>query len=93
MQSIQLETLGEMIACLTDSGIILLSTLLQPADIEHQGLSWWYAAPKNAHVSLYSASSLEKLVAPFGFQVHSLDQSYHVVYRQNGNMAEPLVEG
>jgi SAM-dependent methyltransferase len=86
------QTLGELIAYLTDSGFILLSTLLQPADIERQGLSWWYAAPRNAHVSLYSALSLEKLVEPFGFQVHSLDQSYHVLYRQNRNTAEPTLE-
>jgi SAM-dependent methyltransferase len=79
-------TLADIIACLTDSGIILLSTLLQPADIDRQGLSWWYAAPRNAHVSLYSYTSLEKLVARFGFQLHSLDQSYHVLYRQNVNL-------
>jgi 2-polyprenyl-6-hydroxyphenyl methylase/3-demethylubiquinone-9 3-methyltransferase len=69
-----------------DSGIILLSTLLQPADIDRQGLSWWYAAPRNGHVSLYSATSLEKLAERFGFQIHSLDQSYHVLYRQNANL-------
>lgn len=80
-------TLAEIIAYLTDSGIILLSTLLQPPDIDRQGLSWWYAAPRNAHVSLYSSSSLEKLVGRFGFQLHSLDQSYHVLYRQNANLA------
>jgi SAM-dependent methyltransferase len=79
-------TLADMIACLTDSGIILLSTLLQPTDIERQGLSWWYAAPRNAHVSLYSGTSLEKLVARFGFQLHSLSQSYHVLYRQNASL-------
>ena len=42
---------------LTESGLILFSTLLQPADIDHQGLNWWYAAPRNGHVSLYDRES------------------------------------
>ena len=81
-----MQTLTDLIGCLTDSGIILISTLLQPADIDRQGLSWWYAAPRNAHISLYSAASLGKLVERVGFQLHSLDQSYHVLYRQNVNL-------
>jgi SAM-dependent methyltransferase len=86
-------TLADIIAYLTDSGIVLLSTLLQPADILRQGLSWWYAAPRNAHISLYSDASLEKLVERFGFQLHSLDQSYHVLYRQAANVAVHSVAG
>jgi 2-polyprenyl-3-methyl-5-hydroxy-6-metoxy-1,4-benzoquinol methylase len=74
-------TLKDITEMLTDTGIILLSTLLQPGDIDSHGLAWWYAAPRNAHVSLYSAASLEKLARSVDFQVHSLDQSYHVLYR------------
>ena len=77
-------TLADITAMLTETGIILLSTLLQPEDIDNHGLSWWYAAPRNAHVSLYSAASLETLARASGFQVHSLDQSYHVLFRQGG---------
>ena len=86
-------TLAEIISSLTDSGIILLGTLLQPADIELHGLSWWYAAPRNAHVSLYSYTSLEKLVERCGFQLHSLDQSYHVLYRQSANLGVHSLAG
>ncbi len=70
-----------MISFLTDSGFIFLSTLLQPEDIDREGLNWWYAAPRNANVSLYSSLSLEKLLQPFGFKLASLDESYHVLYR------------
>src|SRR5207237_2813544 len=58
---------------LTGSGLILFSTLLQPADIDHQGLNWWYAAPRNGHVSLYSRASLEKVVQPFGLKLGSFN--------------------
>jgi hypothetical protein len=76
-------TLADIISSLTDSGFIFCSTLLQPADIDRQGLQWWYAAPRNAHVSLYSKESLGKLLEPFGLDVYSLDESYHVLYRAN----------
>jgi 2-polyprenyl-6-hydroxyphenyl methylase/3-demethylubiquinone-9 3-methyltransferase len=75
-------TLGDMITYLTDTGLILFSTLLQPDDIDRRGLSWWYASPRNAHVSLYSKKSLEKVIEPFGFKLHSFDMSYHVFYRE-----------
>ena len=78
-----LSTLGDMVEFLTDTGLIVLSTLLQPADIDRRGLSWWYAAPRNAHISLYTKASLDRLLEPLGFQVHSLGESYHVLYRQN----------
>jgi 2-polyprenyl-6-hydroxyphenyl methylase/3-demethylubiquinone-9 3-methyltransferase len=66
---------------LTDDGLILFSTLIQPADIDQQGLNWWYAAPRNAHVSLYTKQSLAMLVQPLGFNLGSFNESYHVLFR------------
>jgi 2-polyprenyl-6-hydroxyphenyl methylase/3-demethylubiquinone-9 3-methyltransferase len=86
-------TLADIISYLTETGFILLSTLLQPIDIDRHGLSWWYAAPRNAHVSLYSEMSLATLLDRFGFQLHSLDQSYHVLYRRSANLAAHAVAG
>ena len=45
--------ISEMSELLTDPGLILFSTLLQPFDIDYQGLNWWYAGPRNGHVSLF----------------------------------------
>jgi hypothetical protein len=85
--------LRDLMAFLSETGIILLSTLLQPPDMDRHGLNWWYAAPRNAHISLYSKQSLEKLVERLGFQVDSLDQSYHVLYRHGSSPALSLIEG
>ncbi len=84
-------TLADMVGFLTDSGFILLSTLFQPSDIDRQGLNWWYASPRNAHISLYTKTSLERLVQPLGFRFLSLDQSYHVVYRELPDFAQRTV--
>ena len=86
------QTLRDITEMLTESGIILLSTLLQPIDIDRQGLAWWYAAPRNAHVSLYSTASLVKLAESAGFRVYSFDQSYHVLFRPGGQPAPQAAE-
>jgi 2-polyprenyl-6-hydroxyphenyl methylase/3-demethylubiquinone-9 3-methyltransferase len=65
-----------------DSGLILFSTLLQPADIDHQGLNWWYAGPRNGHVSLFSIASLQQVVSPLGFRLSSFNDNWHVLFRE-----------
>jgi 2-polyprenyl-6-hydroxyphenyl methylase/3-demethylubiquinone-9 3-methyltransferase len=82
---------AEMNACLTDSGLILFSTLLQPADIDLQGLNWWYAGPRNGHVSLFSRASLEKLVQPFGFTLGSFNENLHVLFREVPDFARHFI--
>jgi 2-polyprenyl-6-hydroxyphenyl methylase/3-demethylubiquinone-9 3-methyltransferase len=67
-----LRTFADMNNFLADPGLIVFSTLLQPADLDQQGLNWWYAGPRNAHVSLHSRASLEKVLQPFGFKFGSL---------------------
>jgi 2-polyprenyl-6-hydroxyphenyl methylase/3-demethylubiquinone-9 3-methyltransferase len=84
-------TLADMIDSVTDPGLILFSTLLQPADIEYIGLHWWYAAPRNGHVSLYSQASLERLVQPFGFGLGSFNDNLHVLIREVPDFARHLV--
>lgn len=44
-------------------------------------LSWWYAAPRNGHVSLYSKRSLSVLAQRFEFGCHSLSGGFHFLTR------------
>ena len=76
----------------TRSGMIIFSTLLQPADIDLQGLNWWYAGPRNGHVSLYSKESLERLVQPFGFRFGSFNEGMHVLFREVPDFARHLIK-
>ena len=41
----------EVAALLEDTGLVLFSTMVQPEDIGAIGLSWWYAGPRNGHIS------------------------------------------
>jgi 2-polyprenyl-6-hydroxyphenyl methylase/3-demethylubiquinone-9 3-methyltransferase len=75
-------TLADMSGLLSDPGLIVLSTMLQPADIDQQGLNWWYAGPRNGHVSLYSREGLAHLAARFGLALGSFNDAFHVLFRQ-----------
>jgi len=82
---------ADMSDLLTDSGLILFSTLLQPPDIDSQGLNWWYAAPRNGHVSLYTKASLATLAQPLGFSLGSFNESYHVLFRGIPDFAKHFI--
>jgi Methyltransferase domain len=83
---------ADMNELLAPTGIIVCSTLLQPADIDRQGLSWWYAGPRNGHVSLFSRTSLQTVVRPFGFKLGSFNDSFHVLYRDIPDFARHFIK-
>lgn len=76
------ETVATMAAMLEPEGIILFTTLLQPPEIDQKRLQWWYAGPRNGHISLYSAASLVRLFRRHGLRVGSLHDGAHVAYRE-----------
>jgi 2-polyprenyl-6-hydroxyphenyl methylase/3-demethylubiquinone-9 3-methyltransferase len=84
-------TFAEMNDLLMDPGVILFSTLLQPADIDQQGLSWWYAGPRNGHVSLYSRASLKALARPHRFMLGSVDDDSHLLFRTIPDFANSFI--
>ena len=76
------ETVATMAALLEPEGMILFTTQLQPAEIDLIRLQWWYAGPRNGHISLYSAASLLMLFRRHGLRVGSLHNGAHVAYRE-----------
>ena len=76
---------------MTYSGLIIFSTLLQPPDIDQAGLSWWYAASRNGHVSLFSRPGLELLVRRLGVQFGSFDQDLHALFREIPDLAKHFI--
>lgn len=69
--------------CLThDDSMILFSTLLSDGEISPNGrLSWWYAAPRNGHISLFSSSSLKALGKAHGLSLMSFYDGMHGFYK------------
>lgn len=86
------ETVARMISLLMETGAILFSTLVQPAEFDTIGLNWWYAGPRNGHVSLYSELSLELLFQPYGMRVRSFSEGVHMAYREIPAFASHLLK-
>lgn len=88
-----LETFADMMALLAPDGLLIFSTLVQSQETQRQGLLWWYVAPRNGHVSLYSTASLVILGRQLGVQFGSAGQNLHVMFRQVPTFARKLFEG
>jgi hypothetical protein len=85
------DTLRDMRSLLDERGLIVFSTLLQPADFLTHGLAWWYAAPRNGHVSLYTRDSLTALMKRLGLKWGSFNDHTHVAFRKKPPFASQLI--
>jgi hypothetical protein len=66
-----------------DQSVVLFSTQVSDGRIRRgERLGWWYAAPRNGHISLYSRDSLKRLGQRHGFAFGSFDDNYHLYCRQ-----------
>ena len=73
---------ADLASLLNPDGVVLFSTLLSDGNLAPgRPLSWWYAAPRNGHISLFSARSLAALGAIEGFSVGSFSQDLHAFWR------------
>ncbi len=67
---------------LDDRGIILFSTLLSDGELIPDGkLDWWYAAPRNGHISLFSRDSLIILAQNNHFNLANFSPGSHFMWR------------
>jgi hypothetical protein len=61
--------------------VVLFSTLISDTDIHiNQRLNWWYASPRNGHISLFSKKSLALLAGSVNLQCGSFNSVAHYLY-------------
>jgi hypothetical protein len=65
----------------SDPGMVLFSTLVQPADFDTLGLKWWYVGPRNGHVSMFSRQALALAWRRHGFNLASLTDNLHIAFK------------
>lgn len=74
---------ADLQAVLKPDGLLLFSTLLSDGQIEPgKPLHWWYAAPRNGHISLFSAESMRICMQQHDLNFASASAGLHVAYRQ-----------
>ena len=72
----------DLAALLDNDGAVVFSTLVTDGHIvAGQPLQWWYASPRNGHVSLYSRESLTRLGAGAGLRLTSFSENLHAYWR------------
>ncbi|MEM7541725.1 MAG: class I SAM-dependent methyltransferase [Pseudomonadota bacterium] len=75
-----------------ENGIIYFSTLLSDGQITRgQRLSWWYAAPRNGHISLFSKASLVAMCEIYRLNLQSFNAVNHVFYTSKPDWAASLL--
>lgn len=67
---------------LAPDGLILASTLVSDGQLTPgRPITWWYAAPRNGHVSLFSSRSLGVLATRQGWKLASFSADIHLFWR------------
>jgi SAM-dependent methyltransferase len=83
---------ADLASFLADDGLLVLSTLVQPKDIAQQRMQWWYAGPRNGHITLFTYRALAQLFGPLGLKVYSTSSAaIHLLCREVPAFARQVV--
>jgi SAM-dependent methyltransferase len=76
-----LQLMSNLRALLSPNGLVLFSTLVSDGNLHPgQRINWWYASPRNGHISLFSKKSLALLARDGGFNCASFSEGFHVFF-------------
>jgi len=86
------QLIKELCELLTPNGMILFSTILSDGNIiQNNRLNWFYASPRNGHISLFSKPTLEFLAKKFGFHLGSDWFEYHIFFKDVPDWAQGFI--
>ena len=64
-------TLADIAALLNPAGCVVFTTAIQSSAINELRANWWYVAPRNGHVSIFSRNSLARLAQDHGLLLYA----------------------
>ena len=77
------QLISALSSLVAEDGMVLFTTCLSDGFIErHQRIQWWYAAPRNGHISLFTRQSLGLLGQKQGFELVSFSPNLHAYWRE-----------
>ena len=86
--------MSDLRSLLSPDGIVLFSTLISDGNIHsNQRINWWYAAPRNGHISLFSRKSLAILAQNNGVNLGSFSEGIHVFFANVPQWANHIIRG
>ncbi len=75
------EALASIAARVRPGGFALMSTALVPPHIPAE--SWWYLAPRNGHITLYTPEALTRACGDAGLRYAPLSAEWHLAERRD----------
>jgi SAM-dependent methyltransferase len=73
-------------------GLILFSTVISDGDVlPNRALTWWYAAPRNGHISLFSQKSLGVIANRLSLNLVSFSSGMHALFGTVPTWASHLI--
>lgn len=73
--------MANLLQVMSDQCMVFFTTLLSDGAIEPgRQLDWWYAAPRNGHISLFSKNSIAHLAGMHGLGYLSLGDHNHAFF-------------
>ena len=81
------ELMSNLKRFLAEEGTILFSTLLINDSVMSKGIeNWWYCAPRNGHISLFTPKALVALGQRHGLKLSSFGEGLHFFH--NGQIPD-----
>jgi SAM-dependent methyltransferase len=88
-----IKLIEELKLLLAEDGIVHFTTMLSDGHVKpNERLNWWYAAPRNGHISLFSYHSLNLLLESNGLNLGSFTPGVYVLFKQVPQWAEALMK-
>jgi SAM-dependent methyltransferase len=86
------QMMSTLCSLLAPGGMILFSTLLSDNYIApNERLSWWYASPRNGHISLFSKNSLTHLASEYSLHFASFSNKLHLFFTTVPAWADTII--
>jgi 2-polyprenyl-6-hydroxyphenyl methylase/3-demethylubiquinone-9 3-methyltransferase len=83
---------ADIASFLADDALIVLSTVVQPKDIDQQRMQWWYAGPRNGHITLFTYKALARLFAVHGLKLYPTSSpAMHLLCREIPDFARHVL--
>ena len=77
------QLMSNLRSLLAPNGLVLFSTLLSDGNVlPRQKIDWWYASPRNGHISLFSKVSLATLAHVDGLNFASFSEALHILFTE-----------
>lgn len=82
----------EISALSHSSTFVVFTTLTHDTHIRRgERINWWYVAPRNGHVSVFSKASLVLLAEQHGWRFGSFNDNQHFLCRMIPDWVAPLI--